>query len=376
MDTLRRLEIRGYRSIRDASLELGSLNILIGANGAGKSNLLSFLGMLGWLSSGSFQRYVNEQIGSANDLLFYGARRTPIMEAELQIERPSVSGPTEVGTNTYFVRLGHAAGDTLIFLDETVRYEAPTHGSGPYSLGAGHRESALKVAADEGTKPAKAVLFALQRFKAFHFHDTSRLARIRNACLLDDDAYLRSDAGNLPAYLYSLREGNKAVYERIRETIRQIAPFFDDFLLEPGGERRDMVRLRWKGTTSDFVFGPQHLSDGTLRAMALVTLLLRPEDELPWLIALDEPELGLHPYALTILAGLLQQASTKVQVVVSTQSTALVDQFEPEQVVVVDQSKGESTFRRLDPGPLEQWLEDYSLGDLWNKNLLGGRPTS
>ena len=116
------------------------------------------------------------------------------------------------------------------------------------------------------------------------------------------------------------------------------------------------------------------MSDGTLRAMCLVTLLLQPEQELPNLLIVDEPELGLHPSSLSLVATLLKAASHYSQVVIATQSTRLVDEFDPEHVIVVDRAGAESQFRRLDPEKTEEWLEEYSLGEIWEKNVFGGGP--
>jgi len=151
-----------------------------------------------------------------------------------------------------------------------------------------------------------------------------------------------------------------------------VAPFLEDFVLEPLALNQQMIRLEWREKGNDHVFGPGALSDGTLRFICLATLLLQPT--LPSTILLDEPELGLHPYAITLLADLLRGASTKTQVIASTQSVSLVNQFEPQDILVVEREDGQSMFKRLEHGAMDAWLEDYGLGELWEKNLLGGRP--
>src|SRR2546427_3037694 len=158
----------------------------------------------------------------------------------------------------------------------------------------------------------------------------------------------------------------------MRETITQVAPFFNDFALRPDPTPKESIRLEWREKGSDFPFRAAHLSDGTLRFICLATLLLQPTP--PSTVLIDEPELGLHPYAITVLASLLKSASTKTQVIVSTQSVPLVNQLQPEDILVVDRAQGQSTFRHLGSEELKDWLEDYGLGDLWEKNLFGGRP--
>jgi predicted ATPase len=183
------------------------------------------------------------------------------------------------------------------------------------------------------------------------------------------------DAGNLAAFLLRLCETNGgSAYKRIVKTICLIAPFFDQFDLEPAGPNKKEVILNWWEKGSDQVFGPHQLSDGTLRAICLVTLLMQPEDELPDLIIVDEPELGLHPYALNLVASLFKKASHHKQVLISTQSTSFLDNFDPEDVIVVNRKGKESEFERPDPIKLESWLQEYSLGEVWEKNVIGGGP--
>ena len=216
------------------------------------------------------------------------------------------------------------------------------------------------------------VVSAMQSWRIYHFHDTSPEAKVKQPCEVHDNRVLKGDASNLAAFLYLLRAQYPDHYRNIVDAVRMVAPFLQDFILEPLALNQQMIRLEWKEKGSDHVFGPSALSDGTLRFACLATLLLQPF--LPSTVLLDEPELGLHPYAITLLAELLRSASTKTQVIASTQSTSLVNQFEPQDVLVVEREDGQSVFKRLDKGSMDEWLEDYGLGDLWEKNLLGGRP--
>ena len=147
--------------------------------------------------------------------------------------------------------------------------------------------------------------------------------------------------------------------------------FLSDFELEP---RHQRLLLQWRERNTDEVFSVSQASDGMLRVVALVTLLLLPERKLPDVLILDEPELGLHPYAINVVGGLIRALSDKIQVIVATQSMPFIDCFEPSDLVVVDREERRTTFRRLNDEELEDWLEDYSLSELWEKNVLGGRP--
>ena len=132
--------------------------------------------------------------------------------------------------------------------------------------------------------------------------------------------------------------------------------------------------LNWRSKGSDYELGPHQLSDGTLRFMALATLLLQPAECLPGMIAVDEPELGLHPFAIKILGSLLAEASDRTQVLTATQSAGLVDEMEPQDVIVANLEEGITTLAGLDQEQLSSWLQDYTLSQMWESNLFGGRP--
>ena len=359
MSRLKRLTVRGFKSIRELEgFELGPLNVLIGANGAGKSNFISLFRMLAELYEQRLQLFVQEQDGP-DALLFGGRKRTPKMEAEFYF-----------GQNGYRIAL-EPIGDRLVFTREETSFSGD-HGDFRRSMGAVHVESRLAEAKDDRFAPY--VKAAVVGWRVYHFHDTSISAPVRQKQAVRDNLRLKPDAGNLAAYLRRLREGHEAHYRRIVETIRLVAPFFGDFVYreDPGAR----IELEWhEAGDPDTVWGPRQLSDGTLRFVCLATLLLQPEHLQPSTILLDEPELGLHPYALAVLSDLLRQASDRCQLIVSTQSVELVNCLQPEDIVVVSRKDGASVFERLDAERLSDWLADYALGDLWKMNVIGGRPT-
>jgi predicted ATPase len=362
------LELHGFKSIRHLSgLMFKQMNVLIGANGAGKSNLISFFKLLAWMTPapGSLQFFIGKE-GGANSLLYDGANVTSKIEATLTFE-------TDRGTNEYYMRLFYASPDTLIFADERYRFSDRTfpHPAEWRSLDSGHKESRLINNAEAGDTTARVIRNLMRQCVVYQFHNTSETARIRQKWNRDDGRFLKEDGGNLAPFLLRLHESDSNAYLRIVETIRQIAPFFADFVLEPTG---NSVMLQWRERDTDMIFGPHQASDGMLRAMALVSLLLQPEKDLPEVLILDEPELGLHPYAINVIAGLIRSVSSHVQVILATQSTLLIDQFLVEDIVVVERDERESRFRRLDPDRLEEWLNEYSVAELWQKNVLGGRP--
>ncbi len=361
------LTFRGFKTIRDLSgFAPGDLTVLIGPNGAGKSNFISFFRLLSWglVPPGQLQFHVGQQ-GGASALLHRGPAVTPQIEAELVMA-------TDVGRNEYGFRLFHAAGDTLIFADEWFGFARSGNNVRKTSLGAGHREAGILERSSAGDQTARTILGMLRRIIVHQFHNTSSTARIRDKWDADDGRRLKEDGGNLGAFLYNLQATYPLHYSRIEKTIRMVLPFFAEFDLYPEAGR---ILLRWREIGSDQVLNAAQASDGMLRAMALIALLQQPEADLPDVLILDEPELGLHPYAIEVLAGLIRSAARHVQVIVATQSVSLIDRFEPHDIVVVDRKDGETTLRRLEDTALESWLEDYTLSELWEKNVLGGRPS-
>ena len=363
MPRLDSLDIRGFKSLRALDgFEPRALNVLIGANGAGKTNFIDLFRMLARMAEGRLQVFVAEQDGP-DSLLFGGRKRTERIEAEFTF-----------GATTYGFSLV-PAGTRFVFGNETALAFGPEPGSHSHSLGSGHAESFLKDI-DEGGADALSfyVRETIASWRVYHFHDTSATAPVRQAHGLRDNLLLKPDAGNLAAFLRRLRERYPDQYRQIVEVVRLAAPFFGDFVY-----RRDAgesMELEWyEADDPDTVRSPRQLSDGTLRFVCLSTLLLQPTELQPELILIDEPELGMHPYALTLMAEMLQHAGASRQVIASTQSADLVSEVNPEDVVVVDREEGASTFTRLDGEDLKEWLKDYALGELWKMNILGGRPT-
>jgi predicted ATPase len=358
MNPIRQLSIHGYKSIRTLEkLSLSNLNVLVGANGAGKSNFIGFFRMLARVMAGELNYYVAKN-GGPDALLHYGRKRTPLLHAEMFF-----------GNNGYELTLEPTQGNTFIFQQERFYWDY----TGRYfSLGAGHSETQ----AESGAHPriASYVVPSVKSWIVYHFHDTSDSAPMKQSCKVNDNEKLRPDGANLAAYLYRLREQSPEHYRRIVDAIRLVAPFFSDFQLRPNPLDPNSIQLEWREIGNDFPFLAHNLSDGTLRFISLATVLLQPDEQMPATILIDEPELGLHPYAIELLASLLKQASEKHQLIVSTQSIELLNQFDADHVIVVDRKEEQSTFTRLDSVKLQAWLEDYSLGDLWKRNVFGGRP--
>lgn len=363
MPALDRIHIAGFKSIREQEIELKDLNLLIGANGAGKSNFVAVFELLHAIANERLQVFVGKA-GGADSFLHFGRKKTESIELDLRFKR-----------NAYSCVLEPTSEDRLIFFNEVIQYHDQRYAT-PFdvSIGEGMAETKLYEEREEhgDLSIAGYVTRAFQGWRVYHFHDTSASARVKQTGDLHDNEFLRADAGNLAAFLYRLQRTHEDHYRNIVDTIGMVAPFFDDFRLRPDPTNPEKIRLQWREKGSDEYFGPSALSDGTLRFICLATLLMQPEP--PTTILLDEPELGLHPYAIHIVAALLSAAAERTQVIVSTQSVTLVNQFEPEDLLIVERDGPETVFKRLETADLENWMDEYALGELWEKNLLGGRP--
>lgn len=341
-----KLTIKGYKSIRNLeNFELRNLNILIGPNGSGKSNFLGFFELLKAMLSEDNEKEIR-RFGTANRLFYMGSKITKACE--------------------FKVHLGGVTGFYLWrCLTENPEDELILNPERPGMFG-GETTGVY----DDGAYLNNAQKNIQKNIGLYHFHDTSTSAGVKKYCSLRDYEYLRVDASNLAAFLWYLKKKHEKEYQVIREVVQLATPFFDDFLLRESIKNPDETLLEWRQKGSDYPFHPSQISDGTLRFICLTTALLQPNP--PSTILLDEPELGLHPCALAVLAGLIQKACARTQVIVSTQSAALIDHFQPEDIILVERKNDESIFSRPDTEKLKIWLEEYSLGDIWSRNIIEG----
>lgn len=355
---LSRIMLRGFKSIRECDLELKELNVLIGPNGAGKSNFIGFFRLIQQMLEGNLQRYVSKQ-GGPDALLHFGRKKTEQIHAELYF-----------GNNGYKFTLEPTQDNRMMFAEESFWWNV----KGDWTISSGHFETEVE-SQKRFTRIYNYTVPPMKSWRLYHFHDTSDSALVKQRHGINDNLYLRPDARNLAAFLYFLQGQHPSHYKRIVKTVRLVAPFFGDFLLRPQPDSKDQIELEWTEKGEDVPFKAHLLSDGTLRFICLTTVLMQPEELQPETILIDEPELGLHPFAINLLASLLRSTSKNKQVIVSTQSTDLLNEFSSEDVVVADRTEGYTHLHRLDPKALDAWLNEYSLGELWQKNVLGGRPT-
>ncbi len=344
------IEIEGYKSIKSARIDFRLINILIGANGSGKSNFISFFEFLNRLYNRKLNEYI-ALLGGANKVLHKGNKTTNQIYFRTEFDN---------GQNGYAATLT-SGSDNFVFIDERLIYKSDKG----TDISGSDTEARLKIA---DNYRAGYVIKYLNSFRKYHFHDTSPQSPFSQFSHIENDIYfLYEDGRNLAAFLFGIQETDKIVYHKIVKTIQSIAPYFSDFYFQPNTE--NYVRLQWSDKFSSTIYGVNDLSDGTLRFIALTTLFMQPN--LPETIIIDEPELGLHPSGIAKLAGMIQSAASKnCQTIVATQSTDLISHFMPEDIITVDQINGESVFKRLNNETLAPWLEDYTIDDLWKRNII------
>lgn len=367
------LRVRGFRSLADIDLtNLTSATVLLGPNGSGKSNILRFLYLLPYMVARRHLARFVERYGGASDQLFGGSDATDQIQAEITLKS---------GTTRYDYRfiLEYAYPDRLIFGEEAFRCRPGKDHKDTkwHDLGSAHREANLVLAAQSNEFPhldktaAAAIVQVLQQCMVFQFHNTDYRSAIRRDTHVRPYSKLRFDGGNLAAVLYRMEREDRKRYERICQYIRRILPGFDQFDIV---EHEGKVAIQWLSDWSDYGIGAHLTSDGSLRTFALVTLLNCTPEMLPDVVLLDEPELGLHPAAVTLIGSMIQSLALQKQVIVATQSPLLVDLFSLEQTRILELKHGRTTIREVDPAEYAQWLNEYSTGELWQRNLLGGRP--
>jgi predicted ATPase len=358
------ITIQGFKSIASVEVELKPINVVIGPNGSGKSNFIGAFAFLRAIREGRLREYVTAA-GGAEKVLHFGSKTRKAIHLVVSFR----------DGHKYELDLSPTNDDGLFPSEEnacpwnedcagTIGLPLPPSQQG--------REAGISDPRTDYTR--RWVDHHFGKWLIYHMDDTSASSPMRKTAKVDDNELLRADGSNLASFLYFLREKHIESYGLIQRAVQRVTPFFDDFRLGPRQLKPDEINLEWHHKNSDQYFDASSLSDGTLRFIALTTLFLQPEQFRPSVILVDEPELGLHPYAIEVLASLIRQASVSTQVIVAAQSSLLLDHFAPEDVLVAERVDGGTQVKRLDPARLAAWLEDYSLGQLWEKNEFGGRP--
>ncbi|MFZ1475368.1 MAG: AAA family ATPase [Anaerolineae bacterium] len=361
---LETVTVQGFKSLASVEkLSLGAINVLIGPNGSGKSNLIGVFRLLESIRDGRLQDYAGKM--GVENLLHFGPKKTSRLTLGFAFANDDAR---------YDLLLEPGFAVELLPVSETVQRMADgveiterltRHG----------REAGLSHTETQGPI-ARWIANRMAQWRIYHFHDTGETSALRRAADLEDNRALRTDGANLPAFLYLLQQRHVQAYHLLRRTVQRVVPFFEDFLLRPSPLNPGRIKLEWRHRESDAYFDAWALSDGTLRFIALAAVFLQPAELRPPLILVDEPELGLHPFAISLLGSMAKMAAMDSQIILATQSPLLLDEFEPQDVLVAGRDGHATVFQRLDAASLEDWLAEYSLGELWEKNELGGRPAA
>lgn len=371
-NTIESVRVGGFRSLADVEIKglPQGATVLIGANGSGKSNLMHFLEMIGWMVDLRRLREYVARHGGADDQLFGGRKTTAEMKAQVDVR-------TADGRVEYRFVLECTPGDRFVFAEEAYRIaKSGKPADAPWERieDSGYPEARVAERTNgNGPQPevARALVGLLRRCPIYQFHDTSFDSRMKISWDSTDSGRLRSDGANLASVLSLLEREDKPRFELICRYVSLAVPVFDRFEIK---EEYGKVQLRWKQKDMDKTMGAHMTSDGMLRFFALVTLLNLPPEMLPGVLLLDEPELGLHPAAITLIGAMIDSVAMDRQVIVATQSPLLVDNFRLDEILALELENGRTTVRRFDDADYGQWLDEYSTGELWQKNVLGGRP--
>lgn len=364
---IKHITLENYKSIRKLDLELKPLNVLIGSNGAGKSNFISFFSffILANKNHNLFNIKIMTRYGEANSILHYGIKESKFLEYHVVIDDDDFMNDCHLS-----VRLLPTIASEFYYEKQIIRVDGYTLNL--WDMNKGAEEYSNEQTENDNYAKIAGFLKNLDGIQTFHFNDTSDTSPLKSTVANNDNLFLRADGQNLACMIKLINDKYPEYYKMIVDTIRTIVPDFHDFVIRPNSE---FLSLEWFNKNNvDIPWKAHYLSDGSLRFIALAVLLLMPSELQPQVIIIDEPEIGLHPTALNVLSGLIKRASLERQVIISTQSATLLSQFEPDDVIVVDKKDKASEFRRLNNSDLDKWLENYTLGELWETNIIGGRP--
>jgi predicted ATPase len=389
MTHFEKLHIDGFRRLYEIDLKLKPLNVVIGANGSGKTSLLDVFLLLAASASGKLKE-------TMSDLGGIGANITNLMAARGENERfvsfdleMGVSGykPIEYGLAIVPVGVGYRiSGERLNQWrdnksepfthihanDGFVRYFEPKTKKGFVrpNWDYDQAESALSQVPKMFQEPEE---FRNRLASSTHYHvlDVSSRAPIRLPQQMRDAQLPGHDGEDLVSCLYTLRETDPDRFETIEATLRAGFPDFERLNFPPVAA--GTLAMTWKDKTSKNPFFMHQLSEGTLRFLWLATLLQSPG--LTAVTMIDEPEVSLHPELLSLLADLLREASARTQLIVATHADRLIRFLKPSEVVTISMNdEGAAEATRADELDLEKWLQEYTFDEVWRMGRMGARP--
>lgn len=376
------LNVQGYRRLRKVTLDLAEFNVLIGANGVGKSSILEVMHLLAGSATGGLDARIS-QAGGISSLLTQDGSTEVI---KLGLERPVTSAEPL----NYHVNLASSGIGYAISLEQLSQFQVDTQTELKLiDATAGHvryfdkqrkfvepnweyrpEETALSQVPKMYKVPENFRHLLASATEIYHTLDVSTRAPVRTPQSLQPASTPGRNGETLLSCLYALREDHADRYEAVMDALRAAFPTFER--LELPTVAAGSVTLRWKDRNFKNPIYPHQLSEGTLRFLWLATLLQSPG--LPKVTLIDEPEVSLHPEMLQLLTELMREAASRTQLIVATHSDRFVRFLKPDELVVCDLGgHGGTLVRRADELDLDKWLADYALDELWSMGRLGGR---
>lgn len=388
---LSHLHVTGFRSFLDQEIELRNLNVLIGSNGSGKSSLLDLFEIL----SRAGQQQLNNAIAERGGI-----------DAVLTWDKPTALFVLmRFAPTGFFIEETHGVDFELLATKQGIGYRIVreivtklpalrvlemtdgrgtaqnmlTGGSGLQSPPNGGELTLAQIRDAQSYPTPDKVRRYLSNIAVYRGFDTYTGAPIRDAAFIGTQyadlppTRLMDGGDNLTSVLYLMKNDPKYqdAFEEYESALRRAFPAFQELRFPPAGGQGKTI-LSWKVSTTKRLVEASVLSDGMLRFMCLLAALYDPEP--PSLLCIDEPEAGLHPQLLRLLASVIRGASERIQIIITTHSADLLSYLKtPEAVMVVESKNGISELQRLDEERLKGWLEEYTLGELWEQGELGGR---
>lgn len=388
MSIFENIRVQGFRRLHDVDLKLKPLNVMIGANGCGKTTLLDVLALLAASASGNLNETIRDFGGvdsNLTNLIAAKADRARFMAFDLAM---SVPGRAPIA---YHIALS-PKGVAYEIAEETLTQQRTPTTPTPFKYFESHHEDVRYFPPNDGLlipnweyNPLESSLsqvpkmfqepedFRRRLASSTHYHvlDVSQRAPVRLPQQMREARLPGKDGEDLVSCLYTLRETDPDSFETIEDTLRAGFPDFERLNFPPVAA--GTLAMTWKDTTSKNPFYMHQLSEGTLRFLWLVTLLQSPG--LTAVTLIDEPEVSLHPELLSLLAELMREASQRTQLIVATHADRLVRSLKPEEVLAMnvnDDGAAEMTWANdLD---LQQWLDEYTLDEVWRLGRMGARP--
>ena len=393
------IEIERFRSFRHVELDIPSLAVLIGPNGSGKSNFLDLLFLMAEAARGGLAEGVASR-GGFDNLAFKGDPGDIFLALRFQ---PKGVFEEEKDAITFKLKLKKVGPNCRVWFEQVSKaprlpfHHAPLmvmhrdkDGCMFRSIKTGMREEvveneegkalesdselAISQVKDQEKYPTPyKLLRLLQEWTLYENINVGFDAPVRQPSLLRPTMRLAPKGNNLASVLYSMQQQHPAIWKEIEEILETAYANFHSITFPPeGGDGKVLLRWWERPYEKESGFSANLLSDGTLKFLCLIAILKSPDP--PPLVCIDEPELGLHPDWIKLVAELMQSAASRTQLVVTTHSPQLVAKLSPDQVIVAEKVDGETQLKRLSEEKLKNWLEEFNLGDLWVAGHFGGRP--